>query len=87
MALVSGFLLLVSIVVGALFFVAAVAWVGLTVWRVVSSTDDEAGLVCGSCGYPTRGLDRADCPECGAELAGNTARRRAAVERARPWWG
>ncbi|MEM6332459.1 MAG: hypothetical protein AAF823_03870 [Planctomycetota bacterium] len=87
MALVSGFLLLVTVVVIGLFFAAAVAWVGLLVWRVVAGGEGETGLVCGSCGYPTRGLDREDCPECGAKLAGNVVRRRAAVERAKRRWG
>jgi voltage-gated potassium channel Kch len=34
--------------------------------RQRASTRGSGAMSCGACGYPTRGLDTTQCPECGA---------------------
>ncbi|MBX2851078.1 MAG: hypothetical protein KTR15_04950 [Phycisphaeraceae bacterium] len=55
------FLGLIGLIVMGLF-------VGAYLWATGRRPQSSGDMACGSCGYPVRGLNALNCPECGADL-------------------
>lgn len=42
--------------------------VGIVLWFTGGKGGTKGEMSCGGCGYPVRGLETLNCPECGADL-------------------
>lgn len=40
---------------------------GILLWRRTRTRSTQDGIVCGTCGYPIKGLKGPRCPECGED--------------------
>lgn len=56
------------VLIGFLLLLIACLIVGITLWTTGGRSKGSGEMSCGACGYPVRGLEALNCPECGADL-------------------
>ncbi|MEO0475623.1 MAG: hypothetical protein AAF085_06595 [Planctomycetota bacterium] len=56
------------VLIGFLLLLIACLVVGITLWTTGGRSKGSGEMSCGACGYPVRGLEALNCPECGADL-------------------
>lgn len=56
------------VIIGVVILVVAGLIAGITLWITGGQSKGSGEMSCGACGYPVRGLQALNCPECGADL-------------------